>query len=43
MKEKYIRPEVELTEFVCDDVITNSMPFVPYDMNYNGIPDIDEE
>lgn len=44
MKESYVNAEIEIIEFETEDVITNSLPFVPFglDANNNGVSDIDE-
>lgn len=48
MKETYVKAEMEIVEFECEDVIRTSapelpyVPYNPYDDNMNDIPD-DEE
>lgn len=32
MKEAYIEAEMEVIEFECEDIITNSTPFAPYSL-----------
>lgn len=35
MKETYMKPELEIVEFACDDVITTSDPFI---LDENELP-----
>lgn len=46
MKEAFILPEMEIVTFESEDVITTSLPIVPYalqDEDMNGIEDIYEK